>query len=150
MSDAAVRKSVSGLDAYVFDPAPFTTPKPLRDARVAIVTTAGFRFDVGSVWALGDASFTVLPDERRDFRIAHASTNFDRSGVIADLNVVFPVDRLHELAAQGVIGSVAPRHLSFMGAQPDHTATTLRLDTGPAAAQLLLEDGVDVVLLTPV
>jgi hypothetical protein len=28
--------------------------------------------------------------------------------------------------------------------------STLRLDSGPAAAQLLLEDGVDVVLLTPV
>ena len=48
------------------------------------------------------------------------------------------------------IGSVASRHLSFMGAQTDHTLTTLRLDTGPAAARLLLDDGVDVVLLTPV
>jgi hypothetical protein len=37
-----------------------------------------------------------------------------------------------------------------MGAQPDHTLTTLRVDTGPAAARLLLEDDVDVVLLTPV
>ena len=37
-----------------------------------------------------------------------------------------------------------------MGAQLDHTLTTIRLDTGPAAARLLRDDGVDVVLLTPV
>ena len=76
--------------------------------------------------------------------------NFDRSGLLADLNVAYPADRLDELAAQGVIGSVATNHLSFMGAQPDHTLTTMRLDTGPAAARQLLADGVDVVLLTPV
>jgi hypothetical protein len=63
---------------------------------------------------------------------------------------VYPVDRLAELAARGTIGSVANRHIAFMGAQPDHTLTTLRLDSGPAAAKLLLHDGVDVVLLTPV
>ena len=45
---------------------------------------------------------------------------------------------------------MASRHLSFMGVQLDHTFTTLRLDTGPAAAKLLIEDEVDVALLTPV
>lgn len=63
---------------------------------------------------------------------------------------VLPADRLAELAADGTIGSVATNHLSFMGAQTDETFATLRLDTGPAAAQLLRDDGVDVVLLTPV
>jgi hypothetical protein len=37
-----------------------------------------------------------------------------------------------------------------MGAQIDYTLETIRLDTGPAAARVLLDDGVDVVLLTPV
>ncbi len=67
-----------------------------------------------------------------------------------DLNVVYPVDRLAELAALATIGSVADRHIAFMVAQPDHTLTTLRLDTWTGAARLLLDDGVDVVLLTPV
>lgn len=114
------------------------------------MTTAGLRAGGGGTWALGDQSFTVLDGGARDVALQHYSPNFDRSGFAADLNVVYPVDRLSELAADGSIGSVAPRHLSFMGAQPDHTLTTLRLDTGPAAARLLLEDGVDVVLLTPV
>ena len=37
-----------------------------------------------------------------------------------------------------------------MGAQPDHTLETIRLDSGPAAAQRLASDEVDLVLLTPV
>jgi hypothetical protein len=54
------------------------------------------------------------------------------------------------MAAEGKIGSVSDTHISFMGAQPDHTLETIRLDTGPAAANILLEEEVDVVLLTPV
>lgn len=86
----------------------------------------------------------------RNLTLAHFSPNFDRSGFALDLNVVYPIDRLNELAARKVIGSVAAQHISFMGAQLDHTLSTMRLDTGPAAARILREDGVDVVLLTPV
>jgi D-proline reductase (dithiol) PrdB len=63
--------------------------------------------------------------------------------------VSYPIDRLHELAADGSIGSVAPRNLAFAGNQED-TLTAIRLDSGPAAARLLLDDDVDVVVLTPV
>ena len=65
-----------------------------------------------------------------------------------DFNVVLPLDRLDELAATGSIGGVANRHVSFAGNQFE--LSTVRLDSGPQAAQLLLADGVDVVLLTPV
>jgi hypothetical protein len=54
------------------------------------------------------------------------------------------------MAAAGTIGSVAKEHISFMGAQKDHNLATMRLDTGPAAAELLRKDGVDTILLTPV
>ena len=139
-----------GLPVFDFEPPPFTAPVPLQRARVAIVTTAGFRADGQARWALGDQSFTVLDSAPRHYTLAHFSTNFDRSGITADINTAFPIDRLRELAAAGEIGSVAPRHLSFMGAQPDHVLETLRLDTGPQAAAVLRADGVDVVLLTPV
>ena len=77
------------------------------------------------------------------------TARFDHTGIALDLNVVYPIDRLEELAANGSIGAVAPRHISFAGNQPDDVAT-IRLDSGPRAAQLLKDDGVDVVLLTPV
>ena len=66
-----------------------------------------------------------------------------------DPNVAYPIDRLRELADEGVIGEVAPRHFSFAGNQPD-TVAEVRLDSGPACAAELVADGVDVVLLTPV
>jgi len=43
---------------------------------------------------------------------------------------------------------VAPRHLSFCGAIT--APGRLRKEAAPAAAQLLVDDGVDVALLFPV
>lgn len=164
--DARIRAAVDGLPVYEFPTVAYTEPRPLAEARVAIVTTAGLRTDGALRWMAGDQSFTVIPDPLPPSSAAptvgptsesgpglgfgQMSPNFDRSGFMADANVVFPIDRLHELAERGVIGSVAPRHVSFMGAQLDHELSTMRLDTGPAAAKLLRDDEVDVVLLPPV
>lgn len=149
-ADKEVRARVNDVPVYEFDHTPFTQPPALAKARVAIVTTAGLRTDRQAHWQPGDQSFTVFDHQARNLTLAHFSPNFDRSGFALDLNVVYPIDRLNELAARKVIGSVATKHISFMGAQLDHTLSTMRLDTGPAAARILREDGVDVVLLTPV
>jgi len=148
-SDAQVRRGVSDLPTFDFGPTPMTPAPDLGSARVAIVTTAGLRPDGLGTWSEGQG-FVTLDSARRDLTLAHISPNFDRAGVAADLNVVYPIDRLDELARAGVIGSVASSQIAFMGAQLDHTLTTMRLDTGPAAAKILLDDGVDVVILTPV
>lgn len=148
-TDDRIRGNVGDVPAPVFESIAATAAPPLDQCRVAIVTTAGLRHGGPAELArAGDASFFVLPGDARDLQLSHFSPNFDRAGFTADLNVVYPVDRLHELAASGVIGSVASQHLSFMGAQFD--LSTLMVDTGPAAAQMLLADGVDVVVLTPV
>jgi D-proline reductase (dithiol) PrdB len=147
-TDAIIR-SAAATEVWDFGITACAPAPPLESARVAIVTTAGLVGPEGGTWTLGQG-YVVHPDERRDFTLAHASSNFDRSGFAADINVVYPIDRLHEMAAEGRIGSVAAQHISFMGAQPDHVLETLRLDSGPSAAKLLLDDGVDVVLLTPV
>jgi D-proline reductase (dithiol) PrdB len=147
-SDAIIRAGAT-TEVWDFGATACAAAPPLDEARVAIVTTAGLVGPDGGVWTSGQG-FVIHPDSRRDFQLAHASSNFDRSGFASDINVVYPIDRLHELAADGRIGSVAAQHVSFMGAQPDHVLETLRLDTGPAAAKVLRDDGVDVVLLTPV
>jgi D-proline reductase (dithiol) PrdB len=144
-----MRALVNDIPVPEFDTTPFTIPPPLSRARVAIVTTAALRRPDDPTWGRGDESFRVLPDAARILAVAHASPNWDRSGIAADLNVAYPVDRLHELADEGVIGSVAHNHISFHGVI-EGNLSTLRLDTGPAAARQLRDDGVDVVLLTPV
>ena len=150
MADDQLRDLLGDIPVPEFETPAFTTPPPLEDATVAIVTTAGLHRPDQDGWGpRGDQSFRVLDAADRDLKLGHWSPNFDRAGLTADLNVAYPADRLEELAADGTIGGVGPHHVAFMGAQ-DETMATIRVDTGPAAAALLRDDGVDVVLLTPV
>ena len=148
-NDQAMRNLVATLPVPEFAEAAFTAPPPLRNARVAIVTSAALYREGAAPFGFEDVHFEPIPHSARDLKMGHVSPNFDRAGFAADLNVVYPVDRLSELAERGTIGSVADFHYAFAGNQPD-TVSELRLDTGPGCARKLLEDGVDVVLLTPV
>jgi D-proline reductase (dithiol) PrdB len=131
------------------DPAFNLPTKPLSQSRVAIVTTAALRLANQDKFVGGDQSFRIVPSTTEGLIMGQISPNFDRSGFIIDPNVVFPVDRLREMANEGVIGSVSDVHLAFLGAQGE-SLTTMELDTGPAAAKVLKDAGVEVVLLTPV
>ena len=59
---------------------------------------------------------------------------------------MFPLDRLRELAAEGVIGSVAATHYSFMGAMDPVQMEPYAREV----ASQLKSDAVDAVLLSPV
>jgi D-proline reductase (dithiol) PrdB len=63
-----------------------------------------------------------------------------------DINTVLPLDRLAELARDGVIGSVASHHYSFMGATDPRGME----DEARELAGRLKADKVDSVLLVPV
>ncbi len=147
--DQAMRAHAATLPAPEFPNPAWVTPKPLSESTVAIVTSAALYAQGDEAFGAGDAGYRFVARDRRDLVLGHWSPNFDRVGVALDLNVVYPIDRLEELASRGVIGRVAPRHVSFAGNQPDDVAT-IRLDTGPAAAAALRADGVDVAILTPV
>ena len=148
-NDQAMREFTKTLALPEFEETAFTKSPPLREARVAIVTSAALHRIGSPKWKVEDFHFETLPHDARDLKLGHLSPNFDRAGFAADMNVVYPVDRLQELSDQGVIGSVANYHYAFAGNQPEGLSA-LRLDTGPACAQKMREDGVDVVLLTPV
>lgn len=148
MADHDVKAMSADIETPVFETTAFTTPPRLADATVAIVTTASLHHSGQDDFAAGDTGFRVLDGSRRDLMLGHWSPNFDTIGFAADMNVVFPLDRLDELAAGGTIGRVAAEHLSFAGNQFDLSA--VRLDSGPAGARKLLAAGVDVVVLTPV
>jgi D-proline reductase (dithiol) PrdB len=95
-----------------------------------------------------DGGYRVIPGDSSasDLAMSHVSSNFDRVGFQQDWNVVFPLDRLREIAADGLIGSLSDRHYSFMGATEP---TTME----PAARELagrLARAGVDAALLVPV
>lgn len=128
--------------------------KSLQQARIALVTTAGYFTPEQRPFDLsirgGDYSYRVIPRDTdlSTLHIAHKSDAFDASGIAADRNLALPLDRLKALADQNVIGSVAPRHFSFMGSIT--APGRLISDTAPEIASLLRDDAVDAVLLTPV
>ena len=148
MADHDVKAMTADIETPVFDTTAFVIPPPLADATVAIVTTASLHHADQDDFGPGDTGFRVLDAGRRDLMTGHWSPNFDTIGFAADMNVVFPLDRLRELADAGTIGAVADHHLSYAGNQFDLSA--VRHDSGPAGATMLRNMGVDVVLLTPV
>jgi len=128
--------------------------RPLARARVALVTSAGLvlpgepPFDERV--AGGDWSHRVLPADVDLSTLveSHRSELFDHAGVAADRNLALPLDRLRELVAAGVVGEVAPRHVSIMGSLTAPGRLVKR--SAPAIVEVLREDGVDAAALVPV
>ena len=145
-----MREMLAGMPVPEFEKTSFVIPRPLSKARVAIVTSAALHApgEAGFV-PDSDAHFEVHERHERNLVLGHFSPNFDRGAFASDLNVVYPIDRLHEMSERGEIASVASRHYSFAGNQ-NESVSQVRLDTGPQCARLLREDSVDLVLLSPV
>lgn len=133
-----------------FDSRPWIEGPPLARRRVAIVTTSGLHRRQDRPFAAGAAAseYRVIPGSVRadELVMSHLSINFDRTGFQQDINVVFPIDRLNELAREGVIGAVAGYHYAFMGAAPIRSLEP----QARRLAGLLKQDSVDAALLTPV
>jgi hypothetical protein len=94
MSDAVIRQSTGAIPVPEFAGTAFTAPPPLERATVAIVTTAGLQRPGEEIWKRGEESFRIFGREERDLTSSHLSNNWDRSGFVADLDVVYPIDRL--------------------------------------------------------
>ena len=142
------REYLTSLPCPSFETDPWAEGPPLAERRIAIVSTAGLQRRDEPPFKVSTTDYRVIPGdvEADDLVMSHISVNFDRSGFQQDLNVVFPIDRLNELAAEGVIGSVADFHYAFMGATEPH-------EMEPQArrmAGLLKGDGVTGVLMVPV
>lgn len=159
MSFAEIEKQYVREKAYAeFDWVQYDTPSPVNflsksvsEARVALVSTAGIhhrhdsRFNLRA--AVGDPSFREIRNETNMDDLVLSHVGYDTKRVAEDKNAVFPLDRLRELKAEGIVGDLAPRHFSFMG----YVAVTEPLigETAPQVAAFLKADQVDLVLLAP-
>jgi D-proline reductase (dithiol) PrdB len=141
-------KRLSEIECPNFTTAPWVEGNPLSQRRVAIVSSAGLTVRGDQVFRGRDPDYRAIPSTTvaNDLLCSHISINFDRNGFQEDWNVVFPLDRLNELAADGMIGSVAAMHYSFMGA----TDPVQMVDGAKEVAGKLKADNVDAVLLTSV
>jgi len=144
-----MRSHIAKTKLPQFETQPWAAGPPLNHRRVAIVSTAGLhqRDDRPFTVEPGDSYRVIAGDiKANDLIMSHVSTNFDRSGFQQDWNLVFPLDRLRELRAEGHIDSVARFHYSFMGAaDPKGMEPSV-----PNLAGFLRNDNVNAVLLVPV
>lgn len=143
---------VKGLQSEIFvpiTPPPVWTPvtKDLKDMVVAIVTAAGVHHKEDKRFNLsGDFTFRRVKDTTPTNELMVSHGGYDNGDVNKDINCMFPIDRIHELAKEGFIKSIAPVHIGFMGGGGNQEK--FRNETGPEIARILKEEGVDAVLMT--
>lgn len=122
--------------------------KPLNKSRIAFITTSGVHlkedlpFDTN-----GDYSYRTIPKDVdfKDLTITH--THYDTTEAMKDKNVVFPLEILQKLSEEKYIKDISPRHFSFMGYIPE--IEKLINISSKEIADKLVEDNVDIVLLSP-
>ena len=125
--------------------------KPLSESRLTFVSSAGVQpvgtmpFDV--VHPVGDYSFRRVPSDSKPSGLEIHQIKYPTHGALRDLNVIFPVERLQELAAEGVVGGLTENFFSFIGynMDPERLERTLAEDIAVA----VVADCADVALLAP-
>ena len=121
--------------------------RELSQVKFALVTTAGVHLKTQEPYNVeGDNTWREIPGDVAvsDLMVTHDHYNHHHAD--ADINCVFPIDRLREFAAEGIIGGVAKRHLGFMGFSQQ--IRDLYDRAAPEMAKLIERSDADAVLLT--
>ncbi len=135
---------------------------PLSQARIALFTSAALRTPEQPSFVPPQMSYEELVQSPLKAYERHPSLReipmtvktdsllvehpaYDIAAASADPNVVLPIDRLRELAADGVVG-LSENSYSYSG---NSNIPRLIEQTAPDWAEMLRERGVDAVVLTP-
>jgi D-proline reductase (dithiol) PrdB len=123
--------------------------KPLNESRVALISSGGvYRRDQPPFKPdKNDLTFREIPadTDARELRISHDF--YDHRDAEQDVNCVFPIERMRELAAERFIGGLAGVHFTFMGRI--FRKTGLLNEMSPALISRLKALGVDLAFLVP-
>jgi len=118
----------------------------LEDASICIVSTAGVRIrDDKPFDTEGDTTWRVIPAETEAKDLRYDDSHYDHGCVDRDMNCVFPIDRVRELAAEGRVGGLTARHFSLGYSQ---ALRELRATTIPALVREIDRERPGAVLLT--
>ncbi|MBY6953060.1 D-proline reductase (dithiol) protein PrdB [Clostridium botulinum] len=144
--------TAKGMKSEVY--APVTPPpvwapltKALKDCKVGFATAGGIHIKTQEPFkTAGDFTYRIIPSDTPSSELMVTHGGFDNSDINKDVNAMLPIDRLHELAKEGFIGSVSPVLIGFMGGGGN--VQKFREETGPDIAKIFKDEGVDIVLLT--
>ena len=143
---AVGRGFIERLEPPDFDNSHWTEPVPLRNSKIAIVSTAAVsnRGDRPFSWLARD--YRVIGKNDRDLVMTHVAVEYDRTAWQQDLNTIIPLDRLIEMEKDKEIGSVADNHYTFMGAADPRDMEKSALEV----SKKMKIEAVDTVFLVPV
>lgn len=132
------------------DTPPFTQlTKPLAQSKLALIGSGGiYRPGQIAFHFKDDLSYREIPSETPSSELRATHFAYDLTDARKDPNVVFPLDILNQMVAEGQLGSLGPRAYAFMGGI--YSSRKVRDTLAPALADRVQQDEVDVVLLVPV
>ena len=127
--------------------------RELARTTVAIVTAGGVHlkdqepFNIAD--ELGDLGYREIPLDVDSSQLMVTHHHYDHEDADQDINVVFPIDALRDLADEGFIGSIAKKHIGYMGytmqlkAMYEGTAREIAndIDKGSRADAVILTGG---------
>ena len=125
--------------------------KPLSEARLTLISSCGVHsksdrpLDV--CHPFGDFRFRRVPSSARHEDLIIHQLKYPHDDADLDINVVFPIERLQELAADGVLGGLTKNFFSFIGYNMDPEKFEATVAEGIARATL--EERADLALLAP-
>ena len=89
-----------------------------------------------------------VPSDTPGSRLRSTSEDHDRAQTdMQDIDAFFPITRLREFAAEGVVGSLSR---NFTRTLPNYSTRKVLNVDAPEILRLCREDGVDAALLAPV
>ena len=122
--------------------------KPLSRCKVALISSGGVHLkDQAPFHTKDDTSYREIPKAARmeDLEITHFA--YRTEDARKDPNCVFPLERLREMEAEGVIGELADPAYGFVGGIYSHRR--VREELAPRIVEALTENMVDLLYLVP-
>jgi len=121
--------------------------RELSQSTFALVSTAGVHLRDQEPYNVdGDNSWRLIPGDVQASQLMVTHDHYDHRDADEEINCVFPIDRLRELAQAGIIGDVSDKHLGFMGYSQN--LRDLYERAAPEMAKTIERSKADAVLLT--
>jgi len=126
--------------------------RPLNECSVCLISSCGVHLKsdrpMDVAHPLGDFTFRRVPSYARQDELIIHQLKYPHDDADLDINVIFPIRRLQELAGEGIIGGLTKNFFSFIGynMDPEKFETTVAEGIARAVAD---EEQADIALLAP-
>src|SRR5215469_10574152 len=128
--------------------APFTPlRKPIAESRIALISSGGIMYRDQPRFHREDASYRRIPKDARADELSVWHFGYPTRDAERDVNCVFPIARMRELEAAGVMGALIDPAFSFMGGI--YSARKVRDELAPQIVDELKRAHADAFFLVP-